>query len=149
MSMQERFSDEEWRMLIGIPPQLLMMVGMADGKFDPREREKANRCLTRAAIADPDPLYRELAASMYRLDTSLEADMARADPPRCRQILQDNLSQEEYQGFLRSVLADAISVAGASRKGRRGRFRAKGDAVGVEAKALMVAWATFYGLRGD
>jgi len=145
MSMQERFSDEEWRVLIGLPAQLLMMVGMVDGEFDAKEREEANKRLVRAAADDPDPLYRELAAAMFRSGTSMESDLARANPTRCRQILQDNLSREEYQRFLMSVFVDGLAVASAS-AGKRSRnpFRPKPDVVGDEEKQILGAWASFY-----
>jgi hypothetical protein len=148
MSMQERFSDEEWPVLIGLPAQLLMMVGMVDGEFDAKEREEANKRLTRAAAADPDPLYRELASAMFRSGTSLESDMARANPARCREILQDNLSREEYQRFLMSVFVDALAVAKASTKARRNPFRPKPDVVSDEEKQILAAWASFYDMLG-
>jgi hypothetical protein len=148
MSMQERFSDEEWRVLIGLPAQLLMMVGMVDGEFDAKEREEANKRLTRAAAADPDPLYRDLASAMFRSGTSLESDMARANPARSREILQDNLSREEYQRFLMSVFVDALAVAKASTKARRNPFRPKPDVVSDEEKQILAAWASFYDMLG-
>ncbi|MFH1330137.1 MAG: hypothetical protein ABIJ48_05745 [Actinomycetota bacterium] len=106
-------------MLIGLPAQLLIMTGMIDGEFDAKEREEANKRLARAAVADPDPLYRELAAGMVQSGTTLESDVARARPERCRRILQDNPSPEEYQHFLMSVWADCLAVAAASTRGRR------------------------------
>ncbi len=148
MSMQERFTDDEWQMLIGLPAQLLMMVGMVDGEFDAKERAEANQRLLRAAAGDPDPLYRELASAMFHSGTGLESDAARADPARCRQILQDNLSGEEYQRFLMSVFVDGLAVARASGKTRRNPFRPKPDVVADEEKQILGAWASFYGMLG-
>lgn len=144
--MQERFSEEEWNVLMGLPAQLLMMVGMVDGEFDEKERAEANQRLLRAASADPDPLYRELASAMFRSGTTLESDMARANPTRCRQILQDNLSREEYQRFLMSVFVDGLAVASVSGKGRRNPFRPKPDVVSDQEKGFLAAWASFYGM---
>lgn len=149
MSMQERFSDDEWRVLMGLPAQLLMMVGMIDGDFDEKERAEANRRLVLAARADPDPLYRELASAMFRSGTSLDSDVARAEPTRCRQILQDNLSREEYQHFLMSVFVDGLAVAKASTKARRNPFRPKPDVVSDEEKQILAAWASFYNMLGS
>jgi len=73
--------DGRQLVLMGLPAQLLKMVGMVDGWFDAMEREEANKRLTRTAASDPDPLYRELASAMFRSGTSMESDMARAELP--------------------------------------------------------------------
>ena len=145
MSFRERFTEEEWQVLMGLPAQLLMLTGLADGEFDPAEREEANQRLQRAAQADPDPLYRELAAAMFASGTSLMSDVARADPERCRQLLRDNLTTEEYQHFFVSVLADGLAVAKASGARRRKPFGPKPDPISDEEKGVLAAWTRFYG----
>ena len=144
--MQERFSDQEWEALIGLPAHLLAMVGKADGELDANERAEAEQRLRRAATGDPDPLYRELATAMFRRGVGVEGGSPAANPIYCRQVLQDNLTPEEYQRFLMSVFVDGLAVARASAKKRRHPFAPKPDMVADEEKQILTAWAGFYGM---
>lgn len=144
--MKERFTAEEWDILLGMPAQLIVGTAMVDHEgMDSKEMVEAAARLAKAATEDPDPLYRELARDFASSKRDATTDMSRAQPERCKQILQDKLTEEEYQRFLISVWVDGIAVARSS-GGKKRTFRKDIDPVSENEAKLLAGWAMFYGI---
>lgn len=146
MTIKGRFTDEEWEVLLGMPAQLVVGVGMADAEgLDKAEMLEAAERMGTAAVRDPDPLYKEISRDLANSPDPLHRDMLEADSKRCRQILQDKLTADEYQHFLKSVWLDGIAVAKAS-GGKKRLLREDIPPIDEEEAKLLAGWARLYGL---
>ncbi len=130
--MIERFTDEEWQVLLTVPAHLLIHTTVTDDEIGTKEAEEVAERLANAAVEHREPLYHELARDLVDDMESLMETVILVDPPRSKQILQDKLSPEEYERFLLSVWIDGRGAAMAS------------GSLSPEAGSLLVGWAEFY-----
>lgn len=137
--MKERFNAADWETVKVLAFHLFAAIALADGKIQKEEMKEFGERLIRGAVAYKDPLHREVAQDLIAADLSgfakSIADHGSFDPQAAKQILKDNLTTDEYQGFLGSIFVDLINIAKASTT-RKGWFRKKVEIDEAEQQRL-------------
>ncbi|HUU60775.1 MAG TPA: hypothetical protein VMX37_00070 [Acidimicrobiia bacterium] len=136
-NFRDRFSPEEWSLVMSVPFLFFGMIASADGTIDQAEAAELQRRMQGGAIGYKDPLHREVAAQFFSTPVTLEELLRKANqagPEKVRDTLRKRLTDDEYQGYLSSVLIDSMGVAQAS-----------GGVSDTETTAL-TALATFFGI---
>ena len=136
-NFRDRFSPDEWSLVMSVPFLFFGMTASADGSIDQAESAELQRRMQGGAIGYKDPLHREVAAQFFSTPVTLEELLKKANqagPEKVRDTLRKRLSEDEYQGYLSSVFIDAMGVAHAS-----------GGVSDTETTAL-AALATFFGI---
>lgn len=124
MTMRERFTDEEWRLVVHVPFDAFIFAAMADGTVEDGEVQAFVDTLQKAPMIKND-LHREIllhhaaggtvgvgAEIAFEMKESVTAMDERFS--RTKRILQERLKSSEYQDFFKSVFLNAVAVAGAS-----------------------------------
>lgn len=123
--MKERFGENDWDMVKMLPFHLFAAIALADGEIQQEEMKEFGDRLTRGALGYKDPMHREVARDLVAGDLSGFAESVAGhgsfDPQAAKQLLKDNLTADEYQGFLGSIFVDLVNIAKAS-KTRKGWF---------------------------
>jgi len=139
--MKENFTEEEWAMLKALSFIAFGIVASADGKIDDKEAGEMTRRLQTGAQGYKDPLHKELAMDILRSDIpAVIASAKNVELSKVRALLQDKLTQDEYQGFLGSIFVDMLAVAGVS-----GGFLGRGKIDSKEMTALN-SFAALFGI---
>ena len=136
-NFRDRFSQEEWTLVMSVPFLFFGMIASADGTIDQAEAAELQRRMQGGAIGYKDPLHREVASQFFSTPVTLEELLRKANqagPEKVRDTLRKRLTDDEYQGYLSSVLIDSMGVAQAS-----------GGVSDTETTAL-TALATFFGI---
>jgi hypothetical protein len=136
-NFRDRFSQEEWALVMSVPFLFFGMTASADGSIDQAEAAELQRRMQGGAIGYKDPLHREVAAQFFSTPVTLEELLRKANqagPEKVRDTLRKRLTDDEYQGYLGSILIDSMGVA-----------RASGGVTDTETTAL-TALATFFGI---
>jgi len=122
---------------MSVPFLFFGMIASADGTIDQAEAAELQRRMQGGAIGYKDPLHREVASQFFSTPVTLEELLRKANqagPEKVRDTLRKRLTDDEYQGYLSSVLIDSMGVAQAS-----------GGVSDTETTAL-TALATFFGI---
>jgi len=136
-NFRDRFNQEEWTLVMSVPFLFFGMIASADGTIDQAEAAELQRRMQGGAIGYKDPLHREVASQFFSTPVTLEELLRKANqagPEKVRDTLRKRLTDDEYQGYLSSVLIDSMGVAHAS-----------GGVSDTETTAL-TALATFFGI---
>jgi hypothetical protein len=136
-NFRDRFSPDEWSLVMSVPFLFFGMTASADGSIDQAESAELQRRMQGGAIGYKDPLHREVAAQFFSTPVTLDELLRKANaagPEKVRETLRKRLTTDEYQGYLGSILIDAMGVAQAS-----------GGVSDSETTAL-TALATFFGI---
>ena len=136
-NFRDRFSQEEWKLVMSVPFLFFGMTASADGSIDQAEAGELQRRMQTGAIGYKDPLHREVAAQFFSTPVTLDELLKKANeagPEKVRDTLRKRLSDDEYQSYLGSVLIDAMGVA-----------KASGGVSDTETTAL-TALAAFFGI---
>jgi len=136
-NFRDRFNQEEWTLVMSVPFLFFGMIASADGTIDQAEAAELQRRMQGGAIGYKDPLHREVASQFFSTPVTLEELLRKANqagPEKVRDTLRKRLTDDEYQGYLSSVLIDSMGVAQAS-----------GGVSDTETTAL-TALATFFGI---
>jgi tellurite resistance protein len=136
-NFRDRFSAEEWSLAMSVPFLFFGMTASADGSVDQAEAAELQRRMQGGAIGYKDPLHREVAAQFFSTPVTIDELLGKANavgPEKVRDTLRKRLSEDEYQGYLGSVLIDAMGVA-----------KASGGVSDTETTAL-TALAAFFGI---
>jgi len=136
-NFRDRFSPDEWSLVMSVPFLFFGMTASADGSIDQAESAELQRRMQGGAIGYKDPLHREVAAQFFSTPVTLDELLRKANaagPEKVRETLRKRLTTDEYQGYLGSILIDSMGVA-----------RASGGVSDSETTAL-TALATFFGI---
>ena len=136
-NFRDRFSGDEWGLVMSVPFLFFGMIASADGTIDQPEAAELQRRMQGGAIGYKDPLHREVALQFFSTPVTLEELLRKANqagPEKVRDTLRKRLTEDEYQGYLSSVFIDSMGVAQAS-----------GGVSDTETTAL-TALATFFGI---
>lgn len=136
-NFRDRFNPEEWNLVMSVPFLFFGMTASADGSIDQAEAAELQRRMQGGAIGYKNPLHREVASQFFSTPVTLDELLSKANaagPEKIRDILRKRLSDDEYQGYLGSVLIDAMGVA-----------KASGDVSDTETTAL-TALAAYFGI---
>lgn len=124
--MKERFDAADWETIKVLPFHLFAAIALADGEIQKEEMQEFGDRLTRGAIGYKDPMHREVAMDLVSGNlggfAKSVADHGAFDPQAAKQLLKDNLTTDEYQGFLGSIFIDLVNIAKAS-KTKKSWFR--------------------------
>lgn len=120
--MKERFETEEWEAIKALPFHLFGAIALADGEVQKEEFVEFASRMARGAVGYKDLLHREIARDIVDSDASslTEAMPTKGgfDAQETKQILQDKLTTDEYQGLMCSLFVDLINIAKASKTKR-------------------------------
>lgn len=136
-NFRDRFNPEEWSLVMAVPFLFFGMTASADGSIDDAEAGELQRRMQSGAVGYKDPLHREVAQQFFSTPVTLDELLRKANaagPEKVRETLRKRLSDDEYQGYLSSVLIDAMNVA-----------KASGGVSDSETTAL-TALAAFFGI---
>jgi hypothetical protein len=146
MTVKERFTDEEWRLVLHIPFDAFIFAAGADGNVEETEVKAFLQSLEKAPMLTND-LHREIALHhaatgtvgigaeiTFEMKESGSAMDERFD--RTKRILKQRLTPAEYQDFFKSIFLHAIAIAGASHEKKRPFHKAPPPINDKEAKAL-------------
>jgi hypothetical protein len=125
MTLRERFTEDEWTLVLHAPFDAFFFAAMADSKLEEDEVKTFAETFARAGEL-ADPLHREIALDYavrgegrFREEMMFQgaenADEMAARMSRTKTVLQAKLTEAEYQGFVRSLFANAVAIAGASK----------------------------------
>jgi hypothetical protein len=149
MAVRERFTDEEWRLVVHIPFDAFIFAAMADGNVEDTEVQAFVETLEKAPMIKND-LHREIllhhassgavgigAEITFEMKESVAAMDERF--ARTKPILKQRLTATEYQEFFRSVFINALAVAGSSREKKKHAWSRKQPPISKkESDALAV-----------
>lgn len=152
MTMRERFTDEEWKLVRHIPFDAFIFAALADKKVEEAEVAAFTETLEKAA-ALKDPLHREIAldwvaSGLEAIGQELQFEMSESNDAmhvrfdRTKPVLKDKLTHDEYQSFVLSVTINGMAVAAAS-AGKKGFLRKK-ERISTEEAAALAAFATAF-----
>ncbi len=136
-NFRDRYSPDEWSLVMSVPFLFFGMTASADGSIDQAEAAEMQRRMQSGAIGYKDPLHREVASQFFATPVTLDELLAKANaagPEKVRDTLRKRLSEDEYQSYLSSVLIDAMNIA-----------KASGGVSDTETTAL-TALAAFFGI---
>ncbi len=136
-NFRDRFKGDEWSLVMSVPFLFFGMIASADGTVDQSEAAELQRRMQSGAFGYKDPLHREVASQFFSTPVTLDELLRKANeagPEKIRELLRKRLSADEYQGYMSSVLIDAMGVAQSS-----------GGVSDTETTAL-TALATFFGI---
>jgi uncharacterized membrane protein YebE (DUF533 family) len=136
-SFRDRFSQDEWSLVMSVPFLFFGMTASADGTIDQAEAAELQRRMQSGAIGYKDPLHREVASQFFSTPVTLDELLKKANeagPQKVRDTLRKRLTDDEYQSYLGSILIDAMGVA-----------KASGGVSDSETTAL-TALAAFFGI---
>ncbi len=144
--MKDRFSANEWNDLLILPFHLFTAIALADGEIQQSELKEFLERTTQGALGYKDPLHKEVARGIIDGDAGelLQAAMGTTgwDPQAVKSLMKENLTSDEYQGFIGSMFIDLLNIAKASKK--RKWFRKKG--IGKDEQERLAAIGMFWDL---
>jgi hypothetical protein len=125
MTLRERFTEDEWTLVLHAPFDAFFFAAMADNKLEDDEINAFTETFARAGDL-VDPLHREIALDYaiagndrvgeeMRFQRAENTDEMMTRMTRTKTVLQEKLTESEYQGFVKSLFSNAVVIAGASK----------------------------------